>query len=62
VAVQGALCFTGADLPFLRTQEIRGHLLLYRKALVKTLVAEGPLSADALAALASALTALFRAA
>jgi Nuclease-related domain len=61
LAVRGALCFTGADLPFLRTQDIRGHLLLYRKALVNTLVAGGPLSADARVALASVLTALFRA-
>jgi hypothetical protein len=33
VPVRGALCFTKADLPLLRTVEMRGHLLLYREAL-----------------------------
>jgi hypothetical protein len=42
---QGALCFTRADLPWLQTQELRGHLLLYGKALAKRLNAEGPLDA-----------------
>jgi hypothetical protein len=42
IPVRGALCFTQADLPFLRTQKLRGHLLLYRKALVKLLNADGP--------------------
>ena len=41
---RGALCFTEADLPFLRTQTFRGHLLLDRKALAKRLNADGPLS------------------
>jgi hypothetical protein len=45
IPTQGALCFTRADLPWLRTQELRGHLLLYRKALAKRLNAEGPLEA-----------------
>ncbi|MGO9499201.1 MAG: nuclease-related domain-containing protein [Solirubrobacteraceae bacterium] len=44
IPLQGALCFTKADLPFLRTQTFRGHLLLYRKALAKRLNADGPLS------------------
>ena len=35
IPLQGALCFTKADLPFLRTQTFRGHLLLYRKALAE---------------------------
>jgi hypothetical protein len=43
VPIQGALCFTKADLPFLSTQRFRGHLLLYRKALAKRLNADGPL-------------------
>lgn len=30
--VQAVLCFTRADLPRLRAVEMRGHLLLYRKA------------------------------
>ena len=42
--VQGALCFTKADPPFLRTQTLRGHLLLYRRALAKRLNADGPVS------------------
>ncbi len=44
IDVRGALCFTKANLPFLRTQNFRGHLLLYRKALAKRLNADGPLS------------------
>jgi hypothetical protein len=44
IAVQGALCFTKADLPWLRTQTFRGHLLLYRRALAKRLNAAGPLA------------------
>ena len=43
VPVQGALCFTHADLPFWRTIEIRDHLLIYRKALTRRLLAAGPL-------------------
>jgi hypothetical protein len=43
VRVQGALCFTQAHLPLLRTQAIQGHLLIYRKALSKRLNADGPL-------------------
>jgi hypothetical protein len=44
VPVQGVLCFTAAaDLPVLGKLTIRGHLLLYRKALSKRLNAEGPL-------------------
>jgi Nuclease-related domain len=44
IAVQGALCFTKADLPWLRTQTFRGHLLLHRRALAKRLTAAGPLA------------------
>jgi Nuclease-related domain len=43
IPIQGVLCFTKADLPFLRTQTFRGHLLLYRRALAKRLNASGPL-------------------
>ena len=43
IPIRGALCFTRADLPFLRTQTIRGHVLVYRKALTKRLNASGPL-------------------
>ena len=57
VPVQGVLCFTKADLPLLGTLKMRGHLLLYRKALAKRLNADGPLKADAIDALARALAA-----
>lgn len=43
IVIQGVLCFTKADLPLLKTQTFRGHLLLYRKALAKRLNADGPL-------------------
>jgi hypothetical protein len=42
VPVRGVLCFTKADLPLFSTLTMRGHLLLYRKALVKRLKADGP--------------------
>ena len=58
VPVHGALCFTAtADLPLLGTPTIRGHLLLYRKALAKRLNADGPLRPPVIAALAKALAA-----
>ena len=57
VPVQGALCFTTADLPLLGTPKMRGHLLLYRKALAKRLNASGPLQPDAIEALARILAA-----
>ena len=41
--VQGVLCFTNAELPVLRTLTMRGHLLLYRKALAKRLNSDGDL-------------------
>jgi hypothetical protein len=43
VQVRGVLCFTHADLPALRTLTMRGHLLLYRKALAKRLNSDGEL-------------------
>jgi hypothetical protein len=52
INLRGALCFTKADLPFLRTQALRGHLLLYRRALAKRLNADGPLSAVSIEQLA----------
>ena len=58
ISVRGALCFTKADLPFLRTQTFRGHLLLYRKALAKRLNAGGPLSPESIEHLARHLTTL----
>jgi hypothetical protein len=44
--MQGVLCFTRADLRLLGTLQIRGHLLLYRKALAQRLNADGALDAD----------------
>lgn len=58
VPIQGALCFTKADLPLLRAQKIRGHLLLYPKALTKRLNAEGPLQSAVIEQLASHLAAV----
>lgn len=55
VRVQGALCFTRAHLPLLRTQAIQGHLLIYRKALSKRLNADGPLGQADVHELAHAL-------
>lgn len=55
VPIQGVLCFTTADLPLLRTLKMRGHLLLYRKALAKRLNDEGPLGPAEIAWIASAL-------
>jgi hypothetical protein len=55
IQVQGALCFTTADLPFRRTQTMRGHLLIYRRALAKRLNAQGPLTSQMIETIASAL-------
>jgi hypothetical protein len=57
VPVQGVLCFTTADLPLLGTPKMRGHLLLYRKALAKRLNANGPLQPSVIEALARILAA-----
>jgi hypothetical protein len=57
-AVRGVLCFTKADLPLLRTQKIRRHLLLYPKALAKRLNAEGPLQPAVMEQLAGHLAAV----
>jgi hypothetical protein len=59
VPVQGVLCFTTADLPLLGTLRMRGHLLLYRRALVKRLNASGPLDEPARASLARVLADAF---
>jgi Nuclease-related domain len=53
--VQGVLCFTNADLPLLRTLTMRGHLLLYRKALAKRLNADGDLQPTAIDRIARAI-------
>ena len=53
--VHGVLCFTRAELPLLGTTRMRGHLLLYRKALAKRLKAAGPLEVERIEALARRL-------
>jgi hypothetical protein len=55
VPVHGAFCFVEGDLPMLGTPEIRGFPLLHRRLLAKRLNASGPLSAEAVAALATGL-------
>jgi hypothetical protein len=57
VPVRGVLCFTKADLPMFGTLQMRGHLLLYRKALAKKLNADGPLGPAAIDGLAHAIAA-----
>jgi hypothetical protein len=44
IPIHGVLCFTNADLPWLRTARMRGHLLMYGRALAKRLNSEGMLS------------------
>lgn len=53
--MQGALCFTRADLPLLRTQEFRGHLLVYRRGLAKRLNRPGALDRTLIDAVARQL-------
>ena len=57
IPIQGAICFTKADLPLLMTQRFGDHLLLYRKALDKKLRAKGPLAAGAIEEVARGLSA-----
>lgn len=62
IPIRGALCFTRADLPWLGTQELRGHLLLYRKALAKRINGQGPLDAVEIERIARHLAAVLPAA
>ncbi len=59
VSVQGALCFTQGDLPLHRAQRIRGHLLLYPRALAKKLNARGRLTPAAITEVAHRLSVAF---
>lgn len=59
VPVRGVLCFTTADLPLLGAPKIRGHYLLYRRALAKKLNQRGPFDPSAIDALAEALVLAF---
>jgi hypothetical protein len=55
VSLQGVLCFTKADVPLIGTLHMRGHLLIYRRALAKRLNADGPLDPPKIATIAHAL-------
>jgi Nuclease-related domain len=44
IPIQGAVCFTKADLPFLHTQKLRSHLLIYSRALARRLNRSGPIA------------------
>jgi hypothetical protein len=55
IPIQGAICFTKADLPFLRTQKMRGHLLIYSRALGKRLNGAGQIASPILGELARTL-------
>ena len=57
VPVHGALCFTNADLPWLRTATMRGHLLTYGRALAKKLNSDGELAAETVESVARTLAA-----
>ncbi len=59
VPVQGVLCFTKADLPLIGTTRMRGHLLIYRKALAKRLNANGDLAPSEIEAITRTLVARF---
>ena len=60
--VHGVLCFTRAELPLLGITRMRGHVLLYRKALAKRLNADGPLDTERIQAIARRLAAAMPAA
>ena len=55
ITIQGALCFTHTNLPWLRAVELRGHLLIYRKALTKRLLDSGQLEHTGMKQLAAAI-------
>ena len=55
IPVHGVFCFTRADIPIVLKETIRGHALVYRKALAKRLNADGPLDPAAIDALARRL-------
>ena len=59
VSVHGALCFTQGDLPLHRPQQIRGHLVLYPRALARKLNARGRLTPAAITEIAYQLSVAF---
>jgi hypothetical protein len=60
VPVRGVLCFTTANLPVFRTLKMRGHLLLYRKALAKHLNSAGQIKPTEIDTLARSIAAQLR--
>lgn len=59
VRVHGVLCFTKADLPLLGRSHIGRHRLHYSAALARKLTRGGPLTREAIDALAHALASAF---
>jgi hypothetical protein len=55
ISVKGVLCFTKADLPLLGARRIRGHELMYRKALARKLNRQGPVNPTTIEQIAQAL-------
>jgi hypothetical protein len=62
VPVQGAFCFTKAELPLFGSTEIRGHRLCSERSLGRRLNAKGALGDEAIDALARLLASSFPAA
>jgi hypothetical protein len=62
VPVQGAFCFTKAELPLFGSSEIRGHHLCSERSLGRRLNAKGALGDEAIDALARSLASSFPAA
>jgi hypothetical protein len=62
VPVQGAFCFTKAELPLFGSSEIGGHRLCSERSLGRRLNAKGALGGEAIDALARALASSFPAA
>lgn len=59
VPVQGAFCFTKAELPLFGSSEIRGHRLCSERSLGRRLNAKGALGSEAIDALARVLASSF---
>jgi Nuclease-related domain len=59
VPVQGAFCFTKAELPLFGSSEIRGHRLCSERSLSRRLNAKGALGREAIDALARSLASSF---
>jgi len=55
--IYGDLCFTNAGLPWLRTARMRGHVLVYERAIARNLNSDRALTAAAVGSLARTLAA-----